>query len=51
VIAHDDVFARDTDDEVWLRQAGRRRWVVLMKDDPPGSSGRSQLDPSVTASP
>ena len=33
VIAHDDVFARDTDDEVWLRQAGRRRWVVLMKDD------------------
>jgi len=33
VIAHDDVFAQDTDDEVWLREAGRRHWVVLMKDD------------------
>jgi hypothetical protein len=33
VIAHDDVFAGDTDDEVWLRQAGHERWVVLMKDD------------------
>lgn len=33
VIAHDDVFAQDTNDETWLRQAGRRGWVVLMKDD------------------
>lgn len=33
VIAHDDLFPQDTDDEVWLREAGRRRWVVLMKDD------------------
>ena len=33
VIAHDDVFAQDTDDEVWLAEAGRRGWVVLMKDD------------------
>jgi hypothetical protein len=33
VIAHDDVFPQDTDDEVWLTEAGRRRWVVLMKDD------------------
>jgi hypothetical protein len=33
VIAHDDVFAQDTDDQKWLREAGRRRWVVLMKDD------------------
>ena len=33
VIAHDDVFPQDTDDEVWLAEAGRRRWVVLMKDD------------------
>ncbi|MBA3737357.1 MAG: hypothetical protein H0W97_02200 [Actinobacteria bacterium] len=33
VIAHDDVFAQDTDDEVWLTEAGRRGWVVLMKDD------------------
>lgn len=32
VIAHDEVFAQDTDDEVWLREAGRRRWIVLMKD-------------------
>jgi len=33
VIAHDDVFPQDTDDEKWLLEAGRRRWVVLMKDD------------------
>jgi hypothetical protein len=33
VIAHDDVFPQDTDDAVWLAEAGRRRWVVLMKDD------------------
>jgi PIN like domain len=33
VIAHDDVFPQDTDDEVWLREAGRRGWVVLMRDD------------------
>jgi hypothetical protein len=33
VVAHDDVFPQDTDDEVWIREAGRRRWVVLMKDD------------------
>lgn len=32
VIAHDEVFPQDTDDEVWLREAGRRRWIVLMKD-------------------
>ena len=33
VIAHDDVFPQDTDDEVWLAEAGKRGWVVLMKDD------------------
>ena len=33
MIAHDDVFPQDTNDEVWLREAGRRRWIVLMKDD------------------
>jgi len=33
VVAHDDVFAQDTDDETWLREAGRRGWIVLMKDD------------------
>lgn len=33
VVAHDDVFPQDTDDEVWLAEAGRRGWVVLMKDD------------------
>jgi hypothetical protein len=33
VIAHDDVFAQDTDDEVWLRKAGRQGWVVLTKDE------------------
>jgi hypothetical protein len=33
VIAHDDVFPQDTDDVTWLREAGRRGWVVLMRDD------------------
>lgn len=33
VIAHDDLFAQDTDDEVWLRHAGRRDWIVLTKDE------------------
>ena len=33
VIAHDDVFPPDADDEVWLREAGRQRWIALMKDD------------------
>jgi hypothetical protein len=33
VLAHDDLFGQDTDDEVWLRRAGRERWVVLTKDD------------------
>ena len=30
---HDDHFAKDTDDVVWLADAGRRGWVVLTKDD------------------
>jgi hypothetical protein len=33
VIAHDDVFPQDVDDEVWLEEAGRRRWIVLTRDD------------------
>ncbi|MEX0984784.1 MAG: hypothetical protein WD096_07010 [Actinomycetota bacterium] len=33
VIAHDDVFPQDTDDEVWLRSAGKNGWIVLMRDD------------------
>jgi len=33
VVVHDDVFAADTDDEVWLAEAGERGWIVLMKDD------------------
>ena len=33
LLAHDDVFAQNTDDETWLREAGRRGWIVLMKDD------------------
>ena len=24
---------QDVDDDIWLREAGRRGWVVLMKDD------------------
>jgi predicted nuclease of predicted toxin-antitoxin system len=29
---HDDHFARDEEDRVWLRTAGERGWVVLTKD-------------------
>ena len=31
-VAHDDKFAQDTRDAVWLAEAGRRGWVVLSKD-------------------
>ncbi|MGH2652816.1 MAG: hypothetical protein ACRDHV_00460 [Actinomycetota bacterium] len=33
VYAHDDLFPQDTDDEVWLREAARRGWIVLTRDD------------------
>jgi PIN like domain len=33
VIVHDDLFPQDADDEVWLEEAGRRRWIVLTKDE------------------
>jgi predicted nuclease of predicted toxin-antitoxin system len=33
VVSHDDVFAADADDEIWLTEAGARGWIVLMKDD------------------
>ena len=29
---HDDHFARDEEDRVWLRVVGERGWVVLTKD-------------------
>jgi len=29
---HDDHFARDEEDRIWLQTAGRRGWVVLTKD-------------------
>lgn len=32
VEVHDDHFARDEEDRVWLRAAGERGWVVLTKD-------------------
>ncbi|MGH2595887.1 MAG: hypothetical protein ACRDH7_07980 [Actinomycetota bacterium] len=33
VIAHDDRFAQDTDDAVWLADRGRRGSIVLTKDE------------------
>ena len=30
---HDDHFAQDVVDETWLREVGRRGWIVLTKDD------------------
>lgn len=32
VYVHDDLFAADTEDESWLREVGKRKWVVLTKD-------------------
>jgi hypothetical protein len=29
---HDDHFARDEEDRIWLRKVGERGWVVLTKD-------------------
>jgi len=29
---HDDHFARDEEDRIWLRAIGERGWVVLTKD-------------------
>jgi predicted nuclease of predicted toxin-antitoxin system len=29
---HDDHFARDEEDRVWLRTVGERGWVILTKD-------------------
>jgi hypothetical protein len=29
---HDDHFARDDEDSIWLREVGRRGWVVPTKD-------------------
>lgn len=33
VVSHDDMFAADTDDYIWLAEAGAQGWIVLMKDD------------------
>jgi PIN like domain len=30
---HDDHFAPDAKDEVWLTEVGTRAWIVLTKDD------------------
>jgi PIN like domain len=30
---HDDHFAQDTDDIEWLTEVGRRKWIVLSKDE------------------
>jgi predicted nuclease of predicted toxin-antitoxin system len=32
VEVHDDHFRRDAEDEEWLREVGRRGWVVLTRD-------------------
>jgi predicted nuclease of predicted toxin-antitoxin system len=32
VEVHDEHFARDEEDRVWLQAAGERGWVVLTKD-------------------
>ncbi len=29
---HDDHFPQNAEDEVWLREVGRRGWIVLTKD-------------------
>jgi hypothetical protein len=52
--AHDDLFAQDTDDDVWLAEVGRRRMVVLTKDDKirtKGMTGSAQAEAFVKAFP
>jgi hypothetical protein len=33
VRVHDDLFPQGTEDVVWLRDAGSRRWVVITRDE------------------
>ena len=33
VRAHDDLFPQATEDVVWLREAGRQRWIVIARDN------------------
>ena len=33
VHAHDELFQQDSDDEVWIRRAGRMGWIVLTRDE------------------
>jgi hypothetical protein len=33
VRVRDELFKQDTEDIVWLREAGRQRWVVVTRDD------------------
>jgi hypothetical protein len=30
---HDELFSKETADEVWLEHCGKHRWIVLTKDD------------------
>ena len=32
VVIHDDYFARDEEDRIWLKAVGERGWIVLTKD-------------------
>lgn len=33
ILVFDDLFPQDVADDVWLREAGERGWVVLTKDE------------------
>jgi uncharacterized protein with PIN domain len=33
VIIHDDIFAQNTPDEDWLKEAGKKGWIILSKDN------------------
>lgn len=33
VHAHDELFAQDTDDAVWIAAAGKHGWIALTRDD------------------
>jgi len=46
--AHFNWFRADTPDEVWLAEAGRKNWKVLMRDQRIGTR-RLQLDALLTA--
>ena len=48
---HDDHFPQDARDEEWLREVGRREWIVLTKDSRIRHRAHERISPSQSRSP